>query len=462
MRSAWILVGLAASLQAEVAGTPVAPRPGPLPKTWFAWTNDALSGEIGDNTDDFRTSAFQLQLRLDRRLLICLDHSTLTDKERAGERTARADEGTVTASWVFGDGHERIGQPWLAPGLGVRLYNDLGGEAIQNGWHHLIRIDEVDYLTYDESNTVGLVSLAGGWTLPLTFIPDTPFLQRGQLALAFSGQGAVTSDWLSQGAAEVDLAALGQDGGAWIGLRIQGETGTQQGSTAAVVADHEEGWWVTYGASVGGWFIAGAVEPDSKAATGRVGWQWLREDGRVDDGSRALMAGDLTVMPGPGLGATLRWQPLWLRNGALGEHAWLTGAYRFGRTGVTWDDSVVVFDQATLGLEFASGPDRHGFRLEPYAGAGIGGRAERIVIRGNIPRYAPERTITGVATAGAGVRAVWGQRPGGDVTARYGLGLGAEGWLPFASERIDNGTQSDRYNEPGWTIGLSVTVLAAW
>jgi hypothetical protein len=461
-RAVILMVGVAAGLPAEIAGTPTPPRPGPLPNAWLSWTNDALSGEIGENTDDFRTSAFEFQTRLRHRILVCLDHSTLTDKQEH-HPTDRADEATASVGWLLlPDGANRVGDPWLAVGGGLRFYGDLGGEWVQNHWHHAISIDEVNYLDYDDHDLVGLGYLAGGWVLPLVAIPDTPFLQRGQLALATSGQGAVTSAGLVQGTIETALTALGQDGAAWIGLRLTRETGEQQGLTATVVADHEDGWWATYGASVGGWFIAGAIEPDSKAATGRVGWQWQRWPGRSDGGSRALMAGELTVLPGPSLGATLRWQPLWLSGGPLGHHAWITGTYRFGRTGVAWDDNVVVYDQATAGIEFTGGPAGAGFHWEPYADAGLGGRAERVVVRGDVPRYEPDRIITGVAAGAVGLRAVWGPDPAGERTARYGLGLGLEGWLPFQSRRIDNGTQSDRYNLPGWTIGGSVTVLAQW
>ena len=333
---------------------------------------------------------------------------------------------------------------------------------MQNAFHRSINIAPVDYLDYDPPSTVGLAYLASGWTLPLIDIPSTPFLERGQLALAFNGQVALTSEVLVQGSSEVAFAALGQDGSVWLGMRITDETGRQQGRTATTVSEHEEGAWVTYGTSVGGWFVAGAMEPSTKAATGRVGWQWQRRPGRIDDGSRARLAGELTVLPGPSLGATLRWQPLWLSNSPLGEYGWITGTYRFGRTGVTWDDNVVVYDQGTLGLQLTGNPSSAGLHWDPYVETGLGARAERVAVRGTVTRYEPDRSVTTVATAAVGLRLVWGPEPVGARTAQYGLGCGLEGWLPFQSQRIDNGTQSDRYNTPAWTIGAAVSVRAQW
>ena len=57
VRSLALIVAAASSAVAQVAGAAAAPRPGPLPGAWLTWHNDALGGEVGENPDDFRTTA---------------------------------------------------------------------------------------------------------------------------------------------------------------------------------------------------------------------------------------------------------------------------------------------------------------------------------------------------------------------------------------------------------------------
>ena len=70
-----------AGLHAEIAGTPAAPRPGPIPTYWLGWGNDALGGNIGDNTDDYRTTALNYGMVLEERWLVAIDASVLTAKQ---------------------------------------------------------------------------------------------------------------------------------------------------------------------------------------------------------------------------------------------------------------------------------------------------------------------------------------------------------------------------------------------
>ncbi|MBA3847668.1 MAG: hypothetical protein H0X45_13630, partial [Planctomycetes bacterium] len=134
VRSLAIVAAVTSGAAAQVAGAPAAPRPGPLPSAWLGWHNDALGGEIGENPDDFRTTALGIGARHGRWVGL-VDHSILT--HRNDPLPGRSDELTATVNWLALDGGVECAddRPWLGLGAGVRLAGDLGGETTQNGWH---------------------------------------------------------------------------------------------------------------------------------------------------------------------------------------------------------------------------------------------------------------------------------------------------------------------------------------
>lgn len=452
-RAVVMALALAAPAAAEVAGTPAAPRPGPLPLVWLGWSNDAFGGEVGDNTDDFRTSAFTGNLAVDRWVLV-LDHSTLTAKQ--GLPPARSDEFTATLGWLAVPGSAAAAEPgpWLAIGAGARWRGDLGGEAIQNGWHDAIGVAEVDYLAYEESGCDGVGYLAGGGWIAL------PFLPHGD-RIALDGRAALlaTTDGKVQGEVEARLVARGRDGAVWFGGRGVTVLGSEPGIAARAVSDHEEGAWLVYGAGFGGWFVDAGISPADNASLGRIGWEWGRATPAARDLDGALDA-DLGVYQGLSLGVTLRWRPGWLARLPSGRWFSLLGEYRFGRTGQEWPGNTVVFRQGGFGAELARPAGGRSWQWQPFIAGDLGMREERVVEELPQTRYRPESAITGVAHGSAGVRLLFPDHPGR--TVRYGLGLAVEGWLPFESERIENALESSRYNIPGWAAGMTLTAGVDW
>jgi len=445
----WLAV---AGLCAEIAGTPAPPRPGQIPDAWLGWSNDAFGGGIGDNTDDFRTSSFGGGLAIDERWLVAVDFSLLTAKE--GTPPGRSDELTATLGYLAVEGGARGPEPlpWLALGAGVRVRGDLGGETAQNRWHRHIDVELVDFLEYDDEGVDGVGYALAGWTRPL------PGLWHGdRLALDLDAGVLATTGGSLQGEAELKFAILGRDGSIWFGGRGLGTLGRATSPTARAVAEHEEGWWLVYGAGIGGWFVDAGLNPVARASVGRVGWMWGRRAGREPpvDGE---LSGDFGVYEGIALGVDLRWRPRWLAGLPAGRLLRIAASYRFGRTATAWEDSEVVFRQGTAGLELAPAT-RPGWAIEPYLRAGLGLREERVIDGGPQPRYREESIVSGVAAGSAGVRLLL---PHQAERVRYGLGAAIDGWLPFRSEPIANATQSARYNEPAVAVGMTLTATVEW
>lgn len=433
---AGILGGATPALPAAVTAAPASPRPGPPPGLWLGWSNDAFSGQFGDNRDDARTNDLAIQVRLDR-WVVSAGHSILTDKP--GGR--RDDEATVAVARLFGAGADEPGSPWLGLGAAVRRSGRLGGAAMQRRTHAALGLGPVDNLAQDPPGTLLLGAAAAGWVLPWRG-PTGP-------ALLLAAAGEAGSSDRRAGEAAAGIALLGADGAVWVRLRAA-EAAGGAGPVARRVAQAESGWWIDHGLSLGGWLLAGAVAPDDRRVVGTIGWM---ADRRPAGPGRTPIAGELLVMTGPALGADLRW-PL------VGEDAasalWWRVDVRTGRTGRTWPGNVVVHDQATLGIELCRPGRGWGFSLQPYAAAGAGWRAEQIAERGRNPTHRRQRADGPVAAAFAGLRLLWLDGGGN----HGGLSLGGEGWAAPAAET--DPPRRERYLGAGAALAGGVSVGVRW
>ncbi|HEX3133529.1 MAG TPA: hypothetical protein VHX44_08085, partial [Planctomycetota bacterium] len=196
-------VGIAAPACAAIAGVPEEPRPGTLPGAWAVWSNDSFGGELGENTDDYRTTSLNGGFRVGDHWLVALDYSMLTHLATPGAEE-RSDELTAT----IGYRHDVIGLPhaWIAGGAGIRIAGDLHGEAVQNAWHDLWGYDNVK-VPYEDGGTTGVAYVTGGWTL----IPDlhlVKFLDH-RLGIHLSGAALATTGGEFQDVASLQFAATG-------------------------------------------------------------------------------------------------------------------------------------------------------------------------------------------------------------------------------------------------------------
>lgn len=450
-----LIIAATQPLNAAIAGVPEEPRPGTLPGAWVTWSNDSFGGELGQNTDDYRTNAVAGGLRLGDAWVVAFDYSMLTHLADLGAEQ-RSDEMTIT----LGYRHEFVGSPraWVGAGAGLRVAGDLGGETMQNRWHDLWGYDPVE-VPYEDGGSEGVAYLTGGWSyLPELSLVD--FLDQ-RLGVHLSAAGLASSGGEFQGTASLQVAATGRDAAFWVGLRGQVNSGTTITDTAGYVADHEEGTWVTFGTSAGAWSFDGGTNLDTKATSGRIGFMWRRGQG---DGpaQMAEIEGILGLYEGYALGLQYRWRPQWLDEISGGRAAMVLD-YRFGQyPGVEWYGNNVVVRQPLLGIDVAWAPPRGGFQLTPFAYLAAGVREESVEVTLPDARFPEDDAIRAVIQGGVGLRCYWGTLPLGERTARYGVSVVYDVWQPLGVATVDNGIETGTYQERNGAAGLRLASTVAW
>ncbi len=463
VRSLALIVAAASSAVAQVAGAAAAPRPGPLPGAWLTWHNDALGGEVGENPDDFRTTALVVGARFGRWVGL-VDHSILTHRFDAAP--GRSDELTATVSYLVLDGGvERADdRPWLGVGVGARVAGDLAGESTQNGWHRSGGIAEVE-LPYEDGSAEPVATVSGDWmVLRHVRVPAALNSFAGEFGFDVHGAALASGSGERQADIGVRLVAMGVDGAAWFGPRFYWHNERGQTPSAIRTADHEGGTWLQWGLAAGGWFVEAEYHVDSESGNGRVGWLWHRRAGRLVTEPASEIQGALSVFAGGSVGALLSWKPQWLDRLAQG-HAQVFVDYRFGRVpGIDWEDATLVYAQPLLGVEGAlfAPPPRRGFFWTPFAHLAVGVREERVWEIGDDPRFMAAKERSGVSLGGVGLRVNWSDLPGGDRTAAYGLSVLYEAWLPWQSATLERGGDTTGYLGFGHGWGAQLFTTIAW
>lgn len=450
-----LALGLASPACAAIAGVPEEPRPGTLPGAWLAWSNDSFGGEMGQNTDDYRTNAISGGIRLGQHWVIALDYSMLTHLETPGAEE-RCDELTAT----IGYRHDFVELPraWVAGGAGVRLAGDLGGEQAQNTWHDLWDYARV-HVPYEDGGAAGVAYVAGGWA----WVPDVELgsMLDHRLGIHLSGAALASTDGEFQAALSLQFAATGRDAAFWIGLREQLNGGSHLSNTAAAVAEHEDGTWLTFGTSAGAWSFDGGVDLHTQATVGRVGFLWKRGTSTLP-AQVAEIEGILGLYDGYALGLQYRWRPHWLDDLTGGRAAMMLD-YRFGQyPGADWYGNMVVVRQPLLGIDVGWSAPRGGFQVVPFVYAAAGVRQEQVEVTLPGARFPKDEAVRAVVQGGVGLRCYWGEPPSGERTARYGVSLVYDVWQPFGEATVSNGVETGTYQEAGGAAGLRLAATVAW
>ena len=451
-----LAIGLANPAMGAIAGVPEEPRPGTLPGAWFVWGNDSFGGELGENTDDFRTNSFNGGLRLGEHWVIAVDYSMLTHLDTLPGDELRSDELTMTLGYRHN--FTEIPRAWMAGGAGVRIAGDLGGENAQNAWHDLWGYERVA-VNYEDRASAGVAYVAGGWA----YIPDLDFIDflNHRLGLHFSAAALGTTDGEYQGMASVLLAATGRDAAFWLGVRQQFNGGSSLSITAEAVAEHEDGTWLMFGTSAGAWFFEGGTDVHTKATVGRVGFMWQRGGAKAQT-QLAEVEGILGLYEGYALGLQYRWRTDWL-NDVSGHRAAFMIDYRFGQyPGVDWYGNNVVVRQPLIGIDLAWVAPRDGFQLTPFIYIGGGIREERVEITMPGSRFPTARAVRAVIQGGVGLRCQWGSLPRDERTARYGFSFVYDVWQPLSDASVSNGTEIGYYQERNAAAGLRMAATVAW
>lgn len=476
---AWL--GAAPCAVAAIAGLPEAPTPRALPAFWIAVNDDLFGDAIADN-DDFRTGNLNFGATYGL-LALSADYSVFTRRTGIGyDQGTRSDELTATLGLRIG---ELLPEPWrkrleLIAGGGVRMDGHLGGANTQNDIHRYFGFP-ITSLAYDHE---GVVTDGLGYLYARYLLARVDASQRSGRAwdVLLEGSAAGTTGGEHQGALGAELAWSGNQGSAWVGSRYQWNDGTEASGTAAQVANHERGLWLSGGlAKQDGLYLSAGFNWRTHAIAGTVGLDFgdPRIDAVDESGAPAAAprdpAGDrqtnqsLQYFPGSSaLGLQVRgpclasWsQP---RDGRGLGFEWLID-YQFGRVpGYDWPGNEVDADQITGGLAIEytlTTPWRYGVQIQPFVYGSGGLRLERVKVIADQHRYEQDTAGGAVVQGGGGVRARFYAEDGGWYT-RLWIGYGYDGWLPFPSRDIAEGPDHDRFLRPGSAHQYSVGFSTNW
>jgi hypothetical protein len=455
LSSVLLALGLAAPGWSAIAGVPEEPRPGTLPGSWLTWSNDSFGGEMGRNTDDYRTNAFSGGLRVGDHWVVAFDYSMMTYLQVPGSEE-RCDELTATLGYRLAP--DQLPDSWLIAGAGIRHAGDLNGDAVQNGWHDLWGYDQVD-VPYEDGGTEGVAYLSAGWA----WRPNLAWsaMLDHHLGLHLAGTALATTGGEYQMAVEAKLAATGRDAAFWIGLRQQFNAGTTITQVAEQVAEHEEGTWLIFGTSAGAWSFDGGTDLRTQATIGRIGFLWQRGQHK-GPAQVAEIEGILGFYEGYALGLQYRWRPQWLADLSGGRAATMLD-YRFGKyPGMDWYGNNVVVRQPLVGIDVGWSAPRAGFQLTPFAYVAAGVREESVEVTLPGARYPTDRAVRAVVQGGVGLRCAWGPLPTGERTARYGVSVVYDVWQPFGEAEVSNGIETGTYQQRNSAAGVRLAATVAW
>jgi hypothetical protein len=461
-------LGSAGQLAAVVApaGVPQPPTPAPTPVVWFALQDD-LFGDAVIETDDFRTGGMHVGAEY-HRWLLAVDASALTNRGTKAQNQPpdRSDELTYTLGYALTQRESRTrAVGWLlAAGAGGRTYGDLGGEGIQNGLHGASGFPTLR-LPYDrQRGTVGIGYAYGRllW-LPLRALP-APL--PSAVGLQVDGSGTGTSIGGRTGTVSADLVAMGGQAVAWAGVAYQRTQGREPTRVARIVADHENGLWITAGlARAPGVYVSAAIDPRTGAVDGNIGATVgpaapVRRRKEIDE-SLELYA------QGGAIGVQVRWS----LGGSDREHVGLRHLmlfdYHFGTVpGYAWRGNRVEEDQAVIGYEPALAgpvPALPWLISEEYLYGAGGVRVERVQVVTPPARFAQDTATAPVATGGVGLRV--GLNLGGKPTRllnQIRLGVEWSAWAPLRRQVIGDGGDHAYYLNPGSAVVLSLGFATYW
>ncbi len=474
---------LPGSAWAAIAGLPEPPTPGELPQLWFALNDDMLGDAILD-TDDYRTGNADFGVSLGD-LVIAGDYSAFTRRrDPSYSDGTRIDELTLSIGWRL-DGWlpaEMRRRSLLIAGVGMRSDGDLDGQQLQNSIHRGFGFPQTS-LTYDQRHVS---------TTPLAFAcgsidgePWRPTRGNAMLVGQLEGAALISARGEFQEHLGVNLSLIGRQGSAWIGCDYAWNRGRQASATAALVADHESGTWLSAGlAARDGIFLAAGVDLRSHGISGSVGYAMERPPPPAAAAAPAAGAGevapteqDLEYFKGSGaIGLQVR--GAWWRSAgrdALGgawSCEWLID-YHFGSDqDYQWSGNRVDFDQLVIGIEpeWTLGaqclPRWLPLELQLFAACSTGVRFERVkVVDAAAHRFGQDTSGAMVVQPGAGLRLRWCDAEGERQPRWYNLiwvGYGYDFWHPVAEAPISTGADHADYLRPGAGGHYSVGVTVSW
>ncbi len=445
---------------AAVAGIPAPPAPGPEPKAWLEWVNDAFAGSTIHNADDFRTNGNTLAVHLAPRWLLAADFGMLTMKNLQSSNTSRTDEVTASIGYlpVVGGGE---GSWWrIGVGAGVRSEGNYGGQKVQNAWHRAVGFGlvKLPYADAGQRHYEGL-----GW-IHASRLDTFRLAGVGRFGGQVEAGGLATTGGETAGDVRALGVVLGRHGSLWAGGEWQARAGTRMSAVAAATARDEDGPWLVLGFAAGGLYGEFASAGGSRS-TGRIGAQWQPDAAHADPDPIPVSGEIGGTLNAYGVEAQLRWAPDWLRRLAtIGEQTSFFADYRFGRVpGIQLTGGSLRYNQGTVGIDLGAWPQprdftRHG-GFQPFVQGGVGWRLEGVQTESFRPQFTPSTQSSTVLTGSVGVRQV--VIPGRSMAT--GLALALDSWWPLNPTQTPNANgEILNHQQPGWSVSARVTMLVAW
>ena len=461
-----------------IAGLPEPPTPRDLPQAWFS-VNDDMFGDAILDTDDFRTGNANGGLCIGR-LVIAGDYSVLTHRlDPSYDNGTRSDELSLTIGArledLLPDGLRE--RSLLIAGIGTRIDGNLGGERLQNAIHRRFGFPQTS-LTYDhaDDSTTGLGYCYGS----IDSDPWRPLAGGPGMIVQLDGEAMASLLGEFQESVGITMALVGGQGSAWIGCNYQWNGGQWASATAAVVAEHEAGPWLTVGlAKRDSLFISAGIDLKTHGISGSVGCALDAAPPPVgaalDVQAPAVVytQQELEYFPGGGaLGVQVR-GVVWSDHGdgpiaADWACEWMLD-YHFGTDqDYQWQGNRVDVDQALAGLEpeCSVRPGGGALLLQPFVDGGAGARFERVkVTSAGAHRFDQATAGAMVVQGGGGVRMrvcaladmcdphwynlVW-------------IGYGYDFWHPLERAQVSAGADRADYLCPGMGGHYLLGMTMAW
>ena len=204
---------LLAALTATALPGEIAPGIDAAHSLAYTVDNDAAGLAPVAEWDDLRTFGMNLAVGLHPSLALHADYQSLTWRSDSPGTASRIDSLSLCLSGILAR-QSAAGFRLAARGsVGASLFGNLGGMALQGGYHQRVGIERPFPDTYDQYSSAALA----------LSLSTEASLQRwlARPALFVSAEGNVPGSWQVQGGARVSLGSAGHSADAWALYRHQ-------------------------------------------------------------------------------------------------------------------------------------------------------------------------------------------------------------------------------------------------
>ncbi len=412
----------------------------------IASANDNFGAFFADDWDDLKTFGLSLEVYPVRNYGVSLAYDILTDRNGAHDQ-GRIDRLTLAAGREMLDIRSDESSMWgrLMIGAGLRVYGNIGGEVIQQFWHNLMNVKREVQLPYDETTAAGgLAFLTGQWGMDTEINPVETLLlvPPGELGWSLSSSLLAVTAGELEGDVDLTLRFEGTNSLVTTGVRYIYNSGIIDSATLEEVNRRERGFWLLWGAHVGGFFTEYGYHLSRSIANGSFGFSFGEFSYRRSRSARQVLINEVGLTPAPLILINqIRWQPrLFSHSESFLRHILLTFDYRSGNgPRFLYPDYLVKVEQFAMGLCLQLFPPQKGWQVNPFFTALAGLRHEGLFPQSNERSHAIERVVFPLMHGELGVRFSFGPLFERWPDVMYSLGIAVEGFVQFPYLESDPG-----------------------